>query len=551
MLLSSSIIGFLTDATLFFHKRKARRLLSIFSGPLESKFRDALERIGRLSDWVEADVRAAAIASQHSTNAALSLQLQEISLFTRHAMQGVLEIKQLQAAALLRQIRCELFHGLDHDLKFQEEVTQEFASLVGGEWDLWVSQEMRHAPSYYHHGSRFCYIQTETIQYLMEVLIAQQSLRSSHTARYTTFYWSSRMTLKTAMASLIYRYLAQHTAELLLRHETDYYMAKFKESARCVNTLRDLYIQVTAALPGCRTMVCVPNDGEEAAAFVKMMIEIAELQSNKSRSMLIYHPMEPELSDASNLVQMDTMYDIDPRMDTSDSLFRIAVTALRGSEEKSEDFRSCLWSGLWRTLRYNLIVLTYETMLNEVNNSFINPLERTSFSPQQRQSSGASLKRTLISFFQCIERDITESCRQFLSTLLSGMMSLETYYSTQYREPEPLQSHQRGALWDTVEAIFQKTVQDLFLNLARDRLSFFKATMDFLDVEAISSDATILEALEALEDCFMLSEWDLDCLQTVQQAIRDTIQEAAAAGLKQIMEMYMVSTTEVIEDTGA
>ena len=190
-------------------------------------------------------------------------------------------------------------------------------------------------------------------------------------------------------------------------------------------------------------------------------------------------------------------------------------------------------------------------MLTEAEDSFEDYSEEHLRSSRQLRLAEAALKRRLIAFFQCVEREMPESCGQYLVSVLSAMHSLERNLTISLQEPEPLQICQRNTLWTTVESIFQATIQTHFHDLARDRISALKATRGSLDRKSASGEAGFSETLEALEDCFMLSEWDLDCLQTVQQAIRDTIQEAAAAGLKQIMEMYMVSTTEVIEDTGA
>jgi hypothetical protein len=108
--LYAAVIDCFIETVHFFNKSTTRRFLSILSAPLESEFRETLARIERLSDLVEGDARAAAVASQHAITTTLILQLQEIKLITKHAIMSVREVKQLQTKALLQSVPPGLLH---------------------------------------------------------------------------------------------------------------------------------------------------------------------------------------------------------------------------------------------------------------------------------------------------------------------------------------------------------------------------------------------------------------------------------------------------------
>jgi hypothetical protein len=239
--LYAAIIGFLTQTILFFNKSRTRRLFSIFHGSLEAEFQAALDRIERLSGLVEEDARAVAMASQHAANTALSLQLQEVKLIARHAMQSVLEVKHLQAKYLLQDVRTNIFCGLDQDLTFQYDMVKLWTTLVAPEWNSWLRTEMSYIAIYQQKQAAFAYVQTEQLQFLIVLNIMSQKVCRSDYAAQTLLCWSQSMTMETALASLIYQYLEQYPEKLLFRHDSSYYSGKIRGASQTIDSLLEIY----------------------------------------------------------------------------------------------------------------------------------------------------------------------------------------------------------------------------------------------------------------------------------------------------------------------
>jgi hypothetical protein len=288
-------------------------------------------------------------------------------------------------------------------------------------------------------------------------------------------------------------------------------------------------------------VIVVPLDSPEASTFIKKMIDLRYSWSSKLHSMIIYHVTDPILSDSPRVVELDNEYDVDSALDTSENLYRVSMMCLGVFGSLTDDVQTNLWSSLWRALRYSLIVTVFDTVLAEVEASIeVGPEQDTNL--VQRRLAEASLKRQIIAFFQGVERDIPDSCRQYLTQLMeyvraAGMLAGAT-------KPQPLLPNQQLAIWATTKEIFVDLITERFVCLVRDQLSVVTATR-----EQSEEASGFLNALQAVEGIFLLIEWHEDCLKHVQQAIRATLQQAAAAGLKQVVETY-VARLQVEQDRG-
>jgi hypothetical protein len=537
--LYAAIIVFFTQTILFFNKSRTRRLFSILYGSLETEFHAALDRIGRLSDLVEGDARAAAVASQHAANAALNLQLQEVKLITRHAMQSVLEVKQLQAKYLLQDVRTNLFFGLDQELTFQYDMVKLWTALVAPEWNLWYRTEMFHIPFYQQKQAAFAYVQTDQLQFLIGLNIMSQKICRPDYAAQTLLCWSQSMTMETALASLIYQYLELYPEKLLFRHGPGYYACKMRDGSQTFDSLLEIYVQIVAALSGSVSMIIVPFESPEASTFIRKMIDLCYYWSSRLHSMIIYHVTDPVLSDSPGVVEVDKEYDIDIALDTSENFYRVSMMCFGVFGNLTENVQTNLWSSLWRALRYSLIVVTFDTVVAEAEASFRVRTEQHA-SLNQRRLAGQSLKRKIIAFFQCVERDMPDTCRQYLAQLMKDARSAGVLAGT--TKSQPLTRRQQLAIWTITKKIFDDLITQHFVSLVRDQLSVMTATS-----ERSEEDSGLLGALQAVEGIFLPIGWHQDCLILVQQAIRANLQQAAADGLKQIVEIY-VSSLEAEQD---
>lgn len=155
--------------------------------------------------------------------------------------------------------------------------------------------------------------------------------------------------------------------------------------------------------------------------------------------------------------------------------------------------------------------------------------EPSAYANKQRKAE-ASLKRKMIAFFQGVEREMHAVCRQHLvhqieNSRFAGQLAC-------LKETQPLTSDQQATVWAGTRQTFADFIAEHLLCLAHDQLSLMDATCDpFQEAPAL------LDRLRTIEDIFCLEEWNEDCREHIQEAIRVTIQRAAAAGLKQIAAM--------------
>lgn len=344
--LYAAVINYLTQTFLFFSQSKSRRLFSIFHGPLEAEFHVAMDRIQHLSCLVEDDARASALAFQHAANNALYLQLQEVNLITRHAMQSVLDVKQLQARYLLRGTRADLFHGHDQDLIFQHDMFKLWTTLVSPGWKSQYQAEMLHNPFFHQKQASFAYVLTEQAQFLVMLNIISQKLhRPEHPAQ-VVLCWSPGMTMESALASLIYQYLENYPEMLLLRCDPEYYAGKISRAPQIFEALLEIYLQIIMALHGSMSMIIIPLNCEHASMFVKRMTELRTYWTSRLHSNIIYNVTSPTFPVDSRVIELDNEYDLDLGLDTSETLFRALTMCLGVFGNLTEEVQATVWSSL-------------------------------------------------------------------------------------------------------------------------------------------------------------------------------------------------------------
>jgi hypothetical protein len=108
-------------------------------------------------------------------------------------------------------------------------------------------------------------------------------------------------------------------------------------------------------------------------------------------------------------------------------------------------------------------------------------------------------------------------------------------------EPQPLNLHQRDTIWYAIQLIFADMINEHFVDLARDQLTSLN-----LGSHPHNEDVDEVVAVHSLEDLFSLEQWHEDCLDTVKHAIRATLQQAAAVGLNQVLDIYFTSDSRRI-----
>jgi len=128
--LYATMIEFLCSAILFFNKHPIRKIIAVMWSPLETQFGAALQRIAQLQKCLENDAVAINMAQQ-------SHQMLEVSLAIRQIKLDILDLREIQVANLLLDIRSDLFSGLESDLAFHVAFEKTSALTCSAEWNKW------------------------------------------------------------------------------------------------------------------------------------------------------------------------------------------------------------------------------------------------------------------------------------------------------------------------------------------------------------------------------------------------------------------------------
>jgi hypothetical protein len=145
-------------------------------------------------------------------------------------------------------------------------------------------------------------------------------------------------------------------------------------------------------------MVCIGSNDVEAVKFGRRLVEFGLTWTQTPYSLLVWNLEDSKLSDTPGLVELDLEYDVDKDLDSCEALSKVVWVELGVYKALSNCMRSSVWSTLWRTLRYNMMAVTNEVMMQLI--------ESRSIFLKCRKLSEHRMKKRIISFLIFILIDI-------------------------------------------------------------------------------------------------------------------------------------------------
>jgi hypothetical protein len=348
-----AMIEFLCPAILFFNKHPIRKVISVMWSPFETQFGAALQRIAQLQRCLENDAVAINMAQQRVDNNRISHQMLEVSLAIRQIKLDVLELREIQVATLLLEIRSDLFSGLESDLAFHVAFEKTSALTCCAEWNMWFQCELKVSSTRFRPATAIAHACTDSTnaQFMRKYVEHARQLVPSVVV--VGLRWAGGMSATCGVALLIYQILQQRP-ELLYRKSSEFYLRKFHIAKKSFNSIWTVFVELLRTLTGIIISVHMDVIGVEERILVEKLVELVNSWVGPPLNLVLIHPRSDILVASHFIVDLDDCYDVDPSLEVTDPVHQIALNICGRSGHLSSRHIGFLWDNVWRTTRYSL-----------------------------------------------------------------------------------------------------------------------------------------------------------------------------------------------------
>lgn len=551
--LYAAIIQFLYEAIAFWKRHKVRKFVVAFWSPFEVKFSDTMEKIHRLQECVEKDAIATEMAQRRRDTVRFEGQLRELSLITRHTLQSVLEVKERQTILLLMTIRQQLFTPFDCKSEYQEECIQVYSAFMSTAWEETMQVEAQFSSWHHTPHSRLTYVQAEALEPVLTVAQLLYDRKFSQDVKRVILFWGAGMTKESALAALIFGILTKHADKLLYREMSGFYAEKFGRCSPAFEQLWTIFTEMMSVLPELHCTIHVASYEPQATDFVARLVKFALQSRHGKLDLLIYHTTVNALSSTPGWVELDNDYDVDFDVNACDSFFRLVLLEANCYEDLSDTMQTYMWMTTWRSLRYNLMALTFHQTCHIIRPEMRQHdgkrlLPSFKYESRSHQQAAALLKRRVIAFLQLIPIEMSPEKRQQLRTALNVSNGRDHAIDSVSENDEqnlgprskaqPISPdfEERTEIWANIQAQFEEVISEIFENKILDILEHTDCIDDDLDidvgVEASGSAHLSIQQMEMVGgQVFCQDRWSVEDLTTAQTRLEQVLLNGARTGL--------------------
>ena len=273
---------------------------------------------------------------------------------------------------MLSDFRKEIFIGREGDATYYEDILNRYRTTATSDWDQWFATERKHVTWEPASESNLIHMQTDisAIQISCKWIALGQALAGS--VPFANLVWSSSMTAKTAVASMILQILQQRPD--MLHPESDLHARVKSRNARTFPELWKLFQDILQGLPGLLCYITIPSTGAQEEAFAVKVVELFDSWQGCPINMQLVTPTHSNFPRASSIIDIDTMYDVSPDLDSPDALHHVVLAELELPEPVSLEMNESLWQSMWRTVCYSINALA----LGQLRRAFRDAAEDTS-----------------------------------------------------------------------------------------------------------------------------------------------------------------------------
>jgi hypothetical protein len=243
-----------------------------------------------------------------------------------------------------------------------------------------------------------------------------------------------------------------------------------------------------SVLPEICCTIHVASYDIDATEFITRLLQFAAHSQHGKLDLLIYHTTVTTLSKSPGRIELDNEYDVDFDLNSCDSFFRIVLLEAGYYESLSAAMQTYIWRTAWRSLRYNLMSLTFHQtchMIRPDMRQHDGKRMLLSFQYENRSHQEASilLKRRIIAFLQIVPFEMSSEIQQQLRAVLditevgNGATEIisepekQNASASKWRlQPRPPDAEQRAEIWANVQTQFEAVISDLFEEKILDSL---------------------------------------------------------------------------------
>ncbi|KAI9151553.1 hypothetical protein HJFPF1_08759 [Paramyrothecium foliicola] len=356
-MLYAAVVDFLKEVIEHFQQNKMRKLWSSMTQPFEQRFGYVKARIQTLERHIQKDFTILQ-AMYGMAQQAVDPNLQR-TLFERTLSNSA---SSATSETLFLQIKETLFKGFAHEAHYHEELAATY-QVTSGAWEMWFSEEQRHLPSVMRSASKFNqgFCDAPDSQHALQWVAQQRALSPHIPSAY--LIWAKGMTVKSAIASLLFQIINQRRA-VLSQHNID--IPAFQRANAGVKPLWDMFVHLMRVLGGCLIYISMGSVGPDEFLVVEKFAKAVKNWDGPPISVTIIHPLNDGFVQVEDATDLDGLYDVCPSLTTTDALFHVISLELGGQLDVSDTIRGVLWDTAWREIRYATIGISLSQVLEVI-----------------------------------------------------------------------------------------------------------------------------------------------------------------------------------------
>ncbi|KAF9871526.1 hypothetical protein CkaCkLH20_10937 [Colletotrichum karsti] len=345
-------------------KSALKRAMSDFLQPFEVRYGDLLTKMKKIQEEIKEDANVCLHVRHAMTSHSLARYQRDLPMQKQQMYQAFKSMAEDPSAEIFNAIRKNLFHQFEVQVGYHQELESIYKTTTSKAWVEWFKMEQKYVPSGYSHETRVVQAECDAPdpQHAL-VWKKQQRTFASHVPS-AYLIWTRGMTARSAIASLIDQILFQKTQVMV---EAGLDLEQFREANDSPRALWKFFLYLVTVLGGCMVYITIGSVGDDEAAVVGKFVAMAKTWKGPPINVTLIHPFSDEFAKADDVINLDDKYDVHPSLTTTDAMHHVLVLELNERKRVSETIQSLLWETVWREVRYAVIGIAFNQVLEHIS----------------------------------------------------------------------------------------------------------------------------------------------------------------------------------------
>jgi hypothetical protein len=262
-------------------------------------------------------------------------------------------------------MRRTLFQGLEMEAGLHDELARTYRLTASPEWEKWFKIEQRWVPSGWSANVTVSQALTDAPDVQHALQWVEQTKNKYPTATAVFLLWGRGTTGQSAIASLIFQILEKRP-HIISKANID--LNSLSRANLDMDALWQLFLHLVRNLGGVMIYLSIASVGMDEFTVVKTFVDLCKNWDGPPINVTMIHPPDQNFVRTADCVDLDEIYDVHPALTTSDALHQVILLEMNVHGDISATVKEGLWETLWREVRYAVIGIALDQVIETIHN---------------------------------------------------------------------------------------------------------------------------------------------------------------------------------------